>query len=278
MNWKQIKKEINWDKVDSAIIHANEDSISSDRFKLAKEMVTDAAEYFLPGDLKWFTIEAIEHEFKHEYQPDLIDRGFIDLILTVKDTAPKPYKDFAGQKILVDWKSTSGELGTTWRDYYIESFQWKRYSNVIGNVLFEYRGISSKKLWSDNKFVCQCAPLILQVPKNNAENVTAELYAMKIQKKALLPLTIYPRNMPNACFKYGETCGRYDDCANFTMPKELLVHPETTSYSTDELFKLCPEKYRRAKLDNVREDDFESASGLGTLVHRGLAEIYTQFI
>jgi hypothetical protein len=278
MNWKALKKEIDWDKVDSAIISADQENISTEVFKVAKNMVMDATEYFLPLDLKWFTIVQVEKEFEHTYGT-LTDRGFIDLILKIKKTAGKPYSDYADEKILIDWKTTGGELNTTWRNYYIESWQWKRYSANEGNKLFEYRGISSKTNWDGNRFVSSCAPLILSVPDNNYENVEDDLLLRQKLRLALQNSTLYPRNMPSACFKFNEKCEFFDGCAAGTSKRDLIPLEvlNKTSYSSDETFLLCPEKYRLTKLTESRKDDFENSSGMGTLVHRGLAEIYLQF-
>jgi predicted ATP-grasp superfamily ATP-dependent carboligase len=85
--------------------------------------------------------------------------------------------------------------------------------------------------------------------------------------------------MPSACFKFNEKCEFFDNCSSNNSIQEVLSIDvlNKTSYSSDELFMLCPEKYRLSKLTEIIQEDFEKPSGIGTLVHRGLAEIYSQF-
>ncbi|CAB4142439.1 hypothetical protein UFOVP434_10 [uncultured Caudovirales phage] len=275
MNWKLIKSTINWDSVHEDIISSFE-TVTSDRLKTAKKQILDAAEYFVPLDLKWFEIVAVEKEYEHVYSPDFEpDKGIIDLILKVKPDAGKPYKDYIGETLIVDWKSTGGELNTDWRNRYIPSWQWKRYAVPTKAKLFEYRGISQKQFWSAEGFKSTCGPIILEVPANNYENVREDFIATAIQRRALSQLTIWPRNAPSACYKYGETCKEKDFCDKFTMTRGTpqIKH---TSYSSDELFKQCPEKYRAQKLRNEKIEDYESASFMGTMIHRGMANIYNQ--
>jgi len=115
------------------------------------------------------------------------------------------------------------------------------------------------------------------VPENNYENVDTDYIATQHQKWVLGNFDVYPRNAPTACYKFGEECIHKSDCDKFEMPKESLTQITHASYSSDEVFKLCPEKYRRYKLMNSKEENYDSQSFMGTLMHRGLAEIYNQF-
>jgi hypothetical protein len=276
MNWKIIKTAINWDAVNEKILADQEESITHDRFKLASKMIYDAAEFFLPLDLKWFEIVGVEQEYTQEYSKDFPpDRGIIDLIFKIKPDAGKPYANYAGETLVCDWKSTGGELNTDWRNRYIPSWQWKRYVVPTGAKVFEYRGVSSKFYYNGKENKATCGPIILEVPANNYDNVLADFIATSTARRALEKLPIYPRNAPSACYKYGETCPEKEDCDSFSMPYGSIINTHT-SYSSDETFKLCPEKYRRQKLRNEKIEDFESSSFLGTMIHRGLAEIYTQ--
>lgn len=278
MNWKELNNEIDWLKVEIAIIAHQDKFIDTNKLREVNQMVHDAAEYFLPLDLQWFNIIGVEKEYLYTYSARVIpDKGVIDLIFEIKADAGKPYKDYAGKKLIVDWKTTGGEINTEWRNRYIPSWQWKRYAAAEDAQLFEYRGISTKTYWDGREFKKICSPLIIDVPDNNYENTKEDYIATQTQKSSLLHLEVYPRNAPAACYKYGETCLEKSDCDKFSMPQTALVNINHSSYSSDETFKLCPEKYRRYKLRDVREENYDSQSFTGTLVHRGLAEIYNQF-
>jgi hypothetical protein len=281
MKWKQLKEEIDWGKSDNAIVGNQREIITSDTYKTVKKLVRDAAEFFLPMDLQWFRILGVEQEFLHEYNHlSIPDKAIIDLIFEVKPDAGKPYDDYVGKKLIVDWKSTSGELSTDWRNRYIYSWQWKRYAAITSADLFEFRGVSMKTFFTGQDYKHICGPLILDVPDNNFENVLREYGVVQRQKNQLYlrEESVYPRNLPGACFKFQEECEYLRDCQDFTMPQQALVNIEHASYSSDETFKLCPEKYRRNKLKGVREDNVDSQSFIGTLFHRGIAEVYLQFM
>ena len=277
MKWKDLKKHIDWIKVEDEIIAHQAKFISTDRLRTANKLVHDAAEYFLPLDLKWFKITGIEKEYEYTYSSELIpDRGIIDLIFEIKTDAGKPYKDYVGETLVVDWKSTGGELNTDWRNRYIPSWQWKRYAEATKAKLFEYRGVSTKTYFDGQGYKQVCGPIIIEVPENNSINVQTDYKATQYSKLGISDLSVYPRNAPSACYKFGETCPEKEDCDTFAMPQEKLVNIKHASYSSDELFKLCPEKYRRYKLRGVKEEDYESNSFLGTMFHRGIAEVYKQ--
>lgn len=276
MNWKQLKAEINWEKVDSTIIDTKEEFITQERFKSAKKLVIDAAEYFLPLDLKYFKIREIEKPYLYRHENAVLpDKGVIDLVLEIRNEAEKPYNGHTGKIMICDWKSTSTALDTAWRDRHSGSWQWRRYAAVENASLFEYRGVSTKTYYNNNEFKSTCGLLILEVPSDNESDCITEFLALEQMKLSLEENLVYPRNMPNACYKYGEDCAFLDDCTDKTMPlsKIELTH---ASYSSDEVFKLCPEKFRRQKLIDEKVDNYESASYLGSMFHRGIAEIYTQ--
>ena len=276
MNWKQLKSEINWDAVSEKILETQGESITQERFNLANKLVLSASEYYLPLDLKYFKILEVEKPYLHTFpSATLPDKGIIDVVMEIREDAGKPYNDRAGQKILIDWKSTSSDLDTTWRNRYIPSWQWKRYAAQEDAALFEYRGVSTKTYWNGQEFKQTCGPLILQIPADNYQNVVTDFLATEQMKLSLAAFEIYPRNAPSACYKFGEYCPHQEDCQNSTMPPGVITAPHA-SYSSDETFKLCPEKYRRQKLANSKIDDFESPSFLGTMFHRGIAEVYTQ--
>ncbi len=278
MKWKTLKTAIDWTKVEDEIIAHQAEFISTDHLRTANKLVHDAAEYFLPLDLQWFEIIGVEKEYEQKYSPDYVpDKGIIDLIFRVKPDAGKPYSEYVGQKLICDWKSTGGELNTDWRNRYIPSWQWKRYAVAEDAKLFEYRGVSTKTYFTGQEYKQVCGPIILEVPANNYENVKMDFISTQKMKRGISPWVVYPRNAPTACYKFGETCEHKSDCDNFTMPQKALPNLTHSSYSSDEVFKLCPEKYRRYKLQQEREEDYDSQSFMGTLMHRGLAEIYKQF-
>ena len=254
------------------------ENIPQEVLKKINKMVYDAAMYYLPFDYVNFEIISIEEEVFREVPDTIIDRAFMDLILKVKPQAEKPYTEYEGKLMICDWKTTSSDFDTRWRQRYIESWQWKRYACFNNAALFEFRGVSTKTNWDgESKLSHSCHPLIIAVPEDNEENVDKQIKAIQSAKIALQNFIIWPRNMPEACNKF-EACDYINDCANVTMPLVQLTLPEKTSYSSDNTFMLCNEKYRRLKLDEniTKAVNYDSASIIGDLFHIGIQEIYKQ--
>lgn len=291
LKWSQLKKEIDEAAVVKAIIGDDAENLTTDKVEMVRRMVYDAAEYFLPMDLQWFTILGVELEYldTETYPGAPPEKGIKDLVFQIKDNVPEPYAPFSGLKMVADWKTTKGELNTTWRRRYIESQQWKRYCIAAGAALCEFRGVSTATVpdAAAGKWRHICGPLILQVP-NTEEGFAAfkkdlemDLRGLNIMRNSLMlsGITQWPRSAPDACGKYGVDCeflgkGCLKPGGIEAPPLTQITH---SSYSSDDLFKLCPEKYRLSKSLGRGDEDFESSAFLGTIFHRGIATIYTHF-
>lgn len=270
--WKYYEELINWDKVAEAIIGPDKEFLNEAMFKKIKARVYSAAAYFIPCDMDWFSFSFTEarYEITHNSLQRKPDIQIIDLEATVLETTVKPYKDFVGQKILFDWKSTSSNLDHSWKEKCYDSWQWRRYSANREAKLFEYRGLN----WNDD-----IAISVIQVPGNIKEQVAAFMSGLVVLKNATVDsaLDIYPMNQPRACNSFGQECEYKYDCENFTMPRACLLD-RSYSYSSDDKFLLCPERYRRDNLKPQSNIPVSDAAFLGTCVHRGLEEIYKQLI
>jgi hypothetical protein len=235
-----------------------------DEFDNIKEMVWAAASKWLARDLVEFNITGVERLTEYS---DI--KGYMDVEATMKGLI-KPFDNYAGKKIVVDWKTRDGELDDRWRARLIDSWQWKIYASMTDASIFSYRGISRRCPEGE----CSCKEILLPVPAYNSDAVYTQLEGQKTMISALIEgeISPWPMHMPDACNKYGRECEYYDDCSNYRMPLFTPPDGKVLSYSRLDDFARCPELYRR----RTRDEGEEGESLLGSGVHFALAELYKQ--
>lgn len=268
--FEEYFERLDHEKIAAAIIGPpGSPKIADYDFDQAKLMIWSAGEKYLTRDLYDMEITGIEEPYEDTLAftwGSQTFRGIKDLkgILRGKLNVTKR---FAGKKVVIDWKTTGSTLDTTWDERLLDSWQWKKYLYFDGADVMLYRGLNR-----DGK----TRELIIERPAGLAEDVRVQLEGITLQRNALVAsgLEIYPRRMPSACGAYGRECSNWTDCRNNTMPRQALASNGTFSYSSMDLFGLCPEKYRRSKISDKTDDTEESI--FGTAVHRGLAELYQQ--
>jgi hypothetical protein len=242
---------------------------SLDEFENIKEMIWAAGEKWLGRDLVDLNVESVEEKVLYPIGGTEI-KGYLDLVGTLKGGI-KPFDEFAGSRMVVDWKTRDGELDTRWRSRLIDSWQWKLYSAMSGAKVFNYRGVSRRTVPE-----AQTREIILAVPHTVVEEV--ENYALQLieQRRLLIDMGIspWPRNMPDAC-RDGTPyeCPFKLDCDNYTMPKFIPVS-KVMSYTEFHRLQECPEFSRR--MQGEPEADETEASNVGSGFHSGVAELWSQ--
>lgn len=240
----------------SAAIRDTPTNIAVFDFDALGEMVVAAAERWLARDVEEYFITGVETYFQDK---DLNTHGIVDLTLVRK----------SDDKVRIcDWKTTkNANFDLTWVNRYRDSMQWKQYMVSWVADEFEYRGVnreaSTKVLEIDD------------IPTNLIDIVYSHYSGIATQQNALAPLDVYPRHMPEACFKFGRMCEYIGDCRNHTMPR-FLTAPQTMSYSRTEQFQRCPEQYRRDRGEKLIEIEPNYDAEIGNCFHRGIAEVYRQ--
>lgn len=251
-------------------------SISEVEFSDAKLLVYGAAGRWLIRDLEDFQITAVEQEFRTEGEYPI--KGFLDIQGIVRDLpGTNGFKELAGKKLSVDWKTSKRDLDATWADRLIQSWQYKIYAWAHDLSLFAYRGIKRPAGVSDP---VRFREINLIIPSYNAEEVQAFIKTIYQARRMYTDgkFTIWAQNRPEACTTYGRECEFLEDCQGYTMPREALLD-KVLSYSSIKTFQSCPERHRRVTL-LAQESDEEVGSTpetiFGQLVHRGLAAVYEQ--
>lgn len=272
MTFRDIQTRLDFTLVADAIKSVREGGspLSNDEFEMAKGMVWTLAENFAARDVNNFDIEATELRFELVGIKDQIAPlvGYIDVCGTIKDDCTlKPFNDFRGKRIVIDWKTRRGELDTRWKERLVDSWQWRIYTYFYGADLMLYRGVNDEE---------ESREIIIKVPDTNKVEVEEYLQGAFLMRRALTDanLEVWPRKMSSqTCEAYGRTCPFYDECRENTMPRQALPD-RSMSYTQLENFFLCPERSRRLLL---LEDEGDSESTrLGQAVHRGIEEVYKQ--
>ena len=240
-----------------------------DEFENIKEMVWAAAEKWLGRDLVDFRFDDIESEIRYPVAGTEI-KGYVDLGGTLNGHV-KPFDEFPGARMIVDWKTRGGELDTRWRSRLIDSWQWKMYAAMNGATVFNYRGISTRTYPET-----QTREIIIAVPHTVREEVEALAIQLITTRDKLINLGLspWPRHMPDAC-RDGTPyeCPFKLDCDNYTMPAFTPVS-KVMSYTEFHRFMECPELSRRMQLEP--EADESEATNIGNGFHSAMANLYTQ--
>lgn len=241
--------------------------ISTTDFEDAKRMVWRLLENFVTRDVADLNVVAVEKHLAVGDGENAL-RGVTDVAAEVRSTpATNVLQNFANQVVIIDWKTSSKDLGTDWKDRLVDSWQWRMYAYWLRASLFIYRGVNTDE---------KTREILIQVPPTNDQEVEEYLAGGLAIRKALIDkgLEVWPRIMKNStCGAFGKPCPYYDDCRNYTMPRQALG-PKPMSYTQLENLFLCPERSRRMLIE---EDTGESGSSLlGKAVHRGMEEIYCQ--
>lgn len=239
-----------------------------DEFENIKEMIWVAAEKWVPRDLVDLQIDSIEDEVRYPIAGTEI-KGYLDLSGTLNGLI-KPFDEYAGKRMIVDWKTRNGELDTRWRTRLIDSWQWKMYAAMTGATIVNYRGVSRREGSPPRE-------IILAVPQTVAEEV--DVFATQLIKTRenliQLGLSPWPRNMPDACREgTAYECPFKLDCDNYSMPMFTPLS-KVMSYTEFHRFMECPELSRRMQVEAPGVDETE-ASNIGSGFHSGMAALYTQ--
>jgi len=274
--FSDLKKLINWEKVAKQIATPEECEklLSADDFKEAKKLVWLAAETWLPRDYVEFNIHGVEEK----YEVLLKDckrnvKGYFDLRGTINGIS-RPFKPYKGRHFILDWKTSRNTLDQTWKDRLVGSWQHLIYAwqynekfGIIPSVI--YRGISRNQ---------DTREILMEIRPVDIEETERYLKQAANIITLLEPEEVWFMNKPYSCNAYGKECIRLVDCEDFSMPRRLIDKGQAMSYTGIKLLGLCPERYRRDKLDaedqKVKSDSEESLLGKG--IHRGLAEIWRQ--
>jgi hypothetical protein len=233
---------------------------------------------YLEQDASNYEVLGVEQDFVYH---DLT-RGRADLVLRVREEPVSGFlRPYRGGLVVLDWKTSAGNLDTRWRRRYSMSWQWKIYSVALGARLFLYRGISTKYQPEDGTY--EVKEFGLEVPDWIHEYVREELALAKAQVSSYRGFSRWPRTMDNyACYAFGDECPFIEHCrAGISVFDGEYPYNEPLSYSKLNLLHLCPDRMRmtyfREQLGLDDEpDEFESRY-LGQAVHEVLAEMYRTY-
>ncbi len=258
----EILESLDLDKVSEAIL-GNPPNLLAHDFEDAKSMVWAASTKWLLTDLNTLSASSLGlEEYFNIPLGGYPVRGYLDIRGQYNSGANR------GKVVVVDWKTTSGELDITWQNRLVDSKQWKLYSIVPPTADFiSYRGVSNKS---------KTREVYITVPQGMYQEVEEYFGGIGDMMKTLSTRDKWVQNMPSACGQYGQTCSFLSDCQNGTMPRYLLpAESIALSYSGAGRFLSCPEKYRRIKLAEAGIDGTD-ATRLGTSFHSGVEEIWRQ--
>jgi len=275
-DFEEIWSLIDYSKVEDALWDLTRDgkksNYSLDEVNNIHEMVESAARHWLPRDLVELNIGAIEEKATFPLDRDTTIKGYIDIVAQMRGTM-KPFSDYKDKIIIIDWKTRDGELDQRWRERLIDSWQWKIYSTLVpGTAVVSYRGVS-RRCGNDG---CGTKEVLLGVHRTCHEEVIEQCNGLIRERNVLIErgLPVWPRNMPDACFKYGYECPFKQDCDKYTMPRFVPNSGREMSYTSFGYFMRCPEFSRRMEGDPGADDTEESNIGGG--FHRCIAEVYRQ--
>lgn len=249
-----------------------------EEFQDCKQMVWDAAQRYLESDLADFKFEEPERKLAA-----LGVKGFLDLSGAVREKPKtKAFKEFAGKKVVIDWKTRAdSSLDELWKTRLIDSWQWRMYAAMSRADLFLYRGLNRN---GDQR------EIVIPVPATNYAETEEYLTASGIMLDNLIDGApgVWPRRMGHStCEAFARQCPFYDECRWYSsIPvSQEPIRKKVMSYSSLELFHLCPERFRRTRLLEIATADNEEGwedsnevSRFGKVFHVGISQVYRQAI
>jgi PD-(D/E)XK nuclease superfamily len=266
-------EQLDLEKIADAIVGPDgAPKIAEYDFQDAKRMIWAAAEKWLPRDIYDMQITGVEEEYQTTvelaYGPQLF-RGFMDVTGMLKGNVSVTQK-YAGKKCVVDWKTTHNTLDAIWEERHRDSWQWKNYLHFGEAEVMLYRGISRTE--------GKTREVVIPRPPGLSEALMGQITGVALQREVLIvaELPVWPRKMPGSCGSFGRECPYFGDCRDGSMPQQAVLPGRSFSYSSMELFSLCPERYRRDKLTEDAGGEETDESLFGNAVHAGLAELYRQ--
>jgi len=269
--WEALDK----DAISTAILPPG-GTLSDFDFEDAKACVYAAAERWLVEDLGNLVVTGLE--CREQLQPEngigQEVKAFVDMKASVLSTPRHTvFRPYAGQTIVLDWKSARSALDTRWSDRLINSQQWRLYAAATDAKLFIYRGIRRRQRPNEDP---ETRSIILEVPENNLAETKAYAAGVYHMRQALVNsnLPIWPRNMPAACHEFQRPCPYLPDCESGTSPHTGGAD-KILSYSSMKDFLACPERHRRNSMPDSTSGD-NNDTLFGNAVHRGLAEVWSQ--
>lgn len=280
--------QIDLKKVAETILASKSRPLNNSDFEDAKQIVWESAEKWLLRDLVDLQLDGIEVAYDkfvelpvgpfHTTQRRL--KGILDIRGTIRGRLQDTAK-YAGKRVAYDWKTavTRSTLDSEWKDKHRDSHQWEIYSLLEPLEVFSYRCVTRPTQKDPDKpSKCEMADITIEVPAglNGVEN---HLSGVFLQRQSLMEggFQTWPTNRPHACGSFGRDCPYLSVCPGDPGP---IPADKSFSYSSSNLFQLCPERYRRHVRDSLVEgaEDLEEsdATAFGTAVHRGLAELWRQ--
>lgn len=237
----------------------------------AMRMVWVAAEKWLSRDIYDLEIEGVE-----ELQEHPTPWGRVKMVFDVRARTKgrlNNTKKYAGQPVIVDWKTTLSTFDARWVNRYFGSWQSKFYSHFGQAPLIIYRGINRHH---------ETKEILVEPGAGNTKNVLIQMEGLFEQRDALIKkeFSVWPRRMPAACGEYGRECPYILECPDLIdIPSGAIPANKSFSFSSMEKFMQCPERYRRGVLESEAggaDKEGSDESDFGLAVHRGLAELYRQ--
>lgn len=221
----------------------------------AKRVIANALDHYFEHDTTHLAVTGVECEVELTILGVPRVHGYTDLRAVVD----------SGERIIIDWKTTGGDLDAKWSDRLRKSWQWRFYAQATSATHVIYRGLSRNG---------SVRTLIIEVPPDNDAVVSAYIRQRHEMREAVRALGIipWPRSQPEACNAYGRPCPYVAICDSHVPPPDGNG-PASHSYSSLQTFSLCPE---RSRLDAALhdEDAEDESTSFGTLVHAGLAAAY----
>lgn len=279
--WADYKDDFDLEAISQAVWTPGREGAAiprytDDEFENIKEMVWSAAEKWVPRDIAELVVTGVEEKETMWYgtnAPTDEVKGFLDVKGVLRGTM-SPFGEFAGQTLIVDWKTRDGELSQEWKERLIDSWQWRIYAAMTGAKVINYRGISRN---CDAFLGCDTRDILIAVPDSNSAEVFEYLEGMTAQRNALIQIgaTVWPRHQRDACYKYRRECEYKLDCEMYTMPKYVPEVGKVLSYTELDRFARCPE-YSRRKLREDPGKDEDEATNIGSGFHRAMAALYLQ--
>lgn len=261
----EILPTLDLESVEAAILNdpGGKPVLLAHEYESARAMLWNAAEKFLVSDLNNFVASSLGLEEKFTITLGGYPvRGFLDIRAEYSRGQDK------GKIVVVDWKTSSGELDLVWQNRLIDSKQWRLYAIVPpGADYISYRGVSTKGKLREVYLNVKSMPSL-------HKSIEDDFGGLGDMLKALAPREIWPMNKPSACGAFGRVCPFKPECDNGTSPRYLLpVEEIALSYSGAQRLLQCPEFYRRMKHAGPGTDSTDS-SRMGTQFHAGMQKLY----